>query len=300
MNLDKAESWIISSHAWLTARTSKARAHAYHYRVSYTALALLIFLTGLVTSLLSLQWDEIEIRPLLIVANILFLAPLTIALKAISLQTAGRIVDQELTFKSAFGACALATVSNVLPIPAGTAIQSAALIKKGATLRKGGGVIIFGNIVSLAIVLAVLGVSLSENGHPIGTIPLSLGLGLLCFFSFLVIRVSCITLAAYFMAIRIARILLMILRVYISFLAIGVGIQMTQAASFTGAIVLGSATVVAPAGLGVSEALAALIAAAVSVSPPAAFVAVALNRLITLFVAGIFTASTLNFLKRDI
>lgn len=298
MNFNRAENWIVDSLADLKARTSTARSHASRYNRLYTFLALFVFLSGVLISLYSLDWSNIRIYPALIAVNVLLYAPLTIILKAISLQTAGRVIDQQLRFKSAFGASALATISNVLPIPAGTAIQSAALMKKGATLSRGGGVIVFGNVVSFSVVAVVLGISLYNNGRDIGVVIMTVGLVLLALFSVVTIRASRTVLAAQFMGIRIARVLLMVARIHISFLAIGIGIELTQAASFTAAIVLGSATVFVPAGLGVSEALAALTAVAVSVSPAAAFIAVAMNRLVTLSVAAIATAFMLNSLRR--
>lgn len=277
---------------------SKARKHASAYRTLYSSLALLLFLTGLLLSLYSMNLEDVRLRPVPIAANIILCAPLSLALKAISLQAAAQVIGQQLTFKAAFRASSIATVSNILPIPAGTAVQSAALIKEGASISRGGAVVVFGNFVSIAIVLAVFGIGLLANGHHSGIFLTSIGLISLGLCLIVTMRVSDGMAASRFMGTRIARVCLMIARVQISFLSIGFSIELTQAASFSAAIVLGSAVIIAPAGLGVSESLAAMTALAVSVVPAAAFIAVALNRLTTLLVAALAAACMIGIRHR--
>jgi len=286
MNLNTTESWLADTVRSTKALTSKVRSHTSAHRTLYCSLALLLFLSGLLLSLYSMELEDIRLRPIPIAANILVCAPLSLALKAISLQAAAHVIGKNITFKAAFQASSIATISNVLPIPAGTAVQSAALIKEGASISRGGAVVMFGNFVSMAIVSVVLGIGLSANGHQIGILIMCIGLIALGLSLTVTMRVSNRMAASRFIGTRIARVCLMIVRVQISFLAIGFSIGLTQAASFTAAIVLGSAVVIAPAGLGVSESLAAMTALAVSVVPAAAFIAVALNRLTTLLVAA--------------
>ena len=264
----------------------KIQIHASRYRLYYYSLAGVIFVIGLLVSLYSIEFDKVQIRVAPLLLNAFVGAPLAIALNALSLQTAGRVIGRRIKFPTAFHVCAVATASNVLPMPAGTVIQSAALVAKGASIKKSGGIVILGNFISLALASSILGVSLFVNGHALSWAFLLVGLALFFVSMGFMLRVASVAESALFIGVRVVRIVLMVFRIQISFLVIGLNVGLLQAASFTGAIMLASTVAVIPSGLGVGELFAALIALGVSVLPAAAFVAVALNRLTTLIVAG--------------
>jgi len=262
-------------------------------------LALVIFVLGLFLSFMSIDAEDVTLRSVPLLVNFIVGAPLAIAMNAVSLQMAGRVVGQAVGFRSAFHTCATATAANVLPIPVGAFLQSAVLVGHGATIFSSGLVIILGNIVLLTLVSILLGFNLISVYPSAGWSLVATGfIGLMVCIVFLC-RFHDWKLASAFLGTRIARILLMVVRLKLSFFAIGLDVSLLDASAFTGAVVLGATVAVVPAGLGVSESLAALTALAISIGPAIAFIAVALNRVSTLVIAALLAGLLFVFSPAD-
>lgn len=277
-------------HSRIAEVSGAIREHAVRYRVFYIFLALVLFLGGLWVSVRSIDASELDVAMLPLLLNALVGAPLAIALNAFSFQAAGQVIGQRVRFMSAFHTCATATASNLLPVPAGTVLQSAALVKHGGGLANSGLIIIIGNVVLMAIVSVLLGCSL-VSGYPRAGITLVLVGGLVLLSCVVqIFRSRNLGTAAFFVGARASRIFLMVLRIQLSFLAIGTSITLLDAAGFTAAVVLGTVVAVVPAGIGVSESLGALTAVAIAIAPGAAFIAIALNRISTILVAALMAA----------
>ena len=85
---------------------------------------------------------------------------------------------------------------------------------------------------------------------------------------------------------RLSGLALIALRLYLAFGVLSVAVPFAQTMPFVLATIAGSAAAIAPAGLGISEALAALAATAMAVSPAAAFLAVGLDRIVHLLLSA--------------
>jgi hypothetical protein len=68
---------------------------------------------------------------------------------------------------------------------------------------------------------------------------------------------------------------------------IGTPVNIIDAAVFSLAVSIGTSVSIVPAGLGISESLASIIAGTVGIDPAIAFIATASNRLVTLVASGI-------------
>ncbi|MFO7904728.1 MAG: hypothetical protein R6U98_18835 [Pirellulaceae bacterium] len=262
--------------------------HARAHSRAYYLIAGAVFVGGMFVSawVLALDWGSLELKWLLM--NLFVGAPAAIALNAIGLRISANIVGVSLSFGAAFRTCCIAICSNLLPIPAGTLIQASSLASRGGSTLQSGIIILVGNALSLAIVLALVGAILllviPEAGIPL----LLLGIALLATCSVFILKRSSVSTASAFIATRCLRTVVMVLRIQLSFMIIGFSVSALDAAVFSGALVVGTTLSVFPGGLGVSEALAALLALATAVAPGAAFLATALNRLATLAFAGMF------------
>lgn len=283
---------IAQAEAFLTANHRRLGLHARRHRVVYGAIAFALFCFGFVVSAVTidLEWRILEVGWLSV--NLLIGAPVAIGLNAMSLRVSAGIVDASLTFPVAFRTCCIALCSNLLPIPAGTVIQASSLASRGGSVLHSGFVVLLGNAIGLALAVLIVGAILFA-AHPSAGIPL-LATGMLGVTTGAILiymrTTSGTTLA--FIAVRLLRVIVIVLRIYLSFLAIGLAVAALDAALFAGAVVMGSVFVVFPSGLGISESIAALLALATTVSPGSAFLATALNRLITLAFASTYLLIT--------
>lgn len=261
--------------------------HAKRYRIIYTLLALVIFAGGLWLSVRSLELNNLDLQFAPLLVNLLIGAPTAIALNAVGFQLAGRIIHTNVGFVNAYRICAVATASNVLPIPAGTVFQSAALTVRGATIGRSGGIIVLGNLASLAIVAALVGAILSSELPLLGAMLVVISLCVLTIACMIVWRLANTRTATTFLALRLARTLVLVLRIQLSFMIIGLSVPLFEAAAMSGAVALGTTVALFPAGLGISESLAALTAMVLSVSSAAAFLTTAVNRMTTIVYAAV-------------
>ena len=95
--------------------------------------------------------------------------------------------------------------------------------------------------------------------------------------------------AAGILALRLVGVALSGLRLTCAFYIIGQTIHYADAFPFAFASILGTASSLAPAGLGISEALAAAIATLSGIGSAAAFLAVGINRIVGIAISGILT-----------
>jgi hypothetical protein len=102
---------------------------------------------------------------------------------------------------------------------------------------------------------------------------------------------------------RLFGLVLFAARLMLSFVALSLSVPLLDTLPFAFASIAGSASSIAPAGLGVGEAMAGMIAHSVAVAPAAAFLAVAINRIgglaATAVVASILELASPRFPKSD-
>ena len=99
-------------------------------------------------------------------------------------------------------------------------------------------------------------------------------------------RKSTAAFALRLVAVRMVQLLVSVVRIYVVFLAIAVPVGMSEATVFLIANPLGTSMSIVPAGIGISEGIGAALAVLVSVPSAAAFLALALNRVLGLACCG--------------
>jgi hypothetical protein len=267
----------------------RARSFSARYRRPLTIAAAILFVAGSFWSLssLHLQFAELRIVPALLL--LLLFGPISVAYGALGLLLLGSCGKVPLNLGKALRIDACAQLAEALPLPGGAIVRSGALIRAGAkplessalVLASAGTGAVMLPLASLpAIALLLGGVALGSTAawwlaRKAG--PRTMGLMLLH---------------------RCAGLLINAARLKCAFAILAVTLPLPRCLPFALATIAGSAASIAPAGLGVSESLGALVASSLSVAAPAAFLAVALNRLLALLSAGLFVLGSQTFVPQ--
>lgn len=246
--------------------------------------ALLVFLAGCAWSIqeMHLSWSRLEWRAGALA--LLFVAP-SLWLNALELRLCACVLGQPLPMQRALFYSNVATLSNLLPLPGSVIVRGGALMRGGASLAASSQILL-----AAAMIWLVLAAGISAATLLPGVPGLAAGLGALLLVGAIaawIARRSNVRMAIAFVTIRIALLALTIARLFFCFAMMGAAIAPGAVAIYTVASILGAATGIFPAGLGISEAIAAALAAIVGAAPAAAFLSVGLNRLLGLIGSGL-------------
>jgi hypothetical protein len=189
---------------------------------------------------------------------------------------------------------AYAYLAEVLPLPGGAIVRFGALMDAGGNVRNSASLVLLTAVLWIALAFVGAGIAMwSQSRHLawplliIGTICAAGTGGWLWRFAGPLITTQTILH-------RLIGIALIGLRLKFAFAALGTTIAFSETFPFVLTMLLGSASLVAPSGLGVSEALAALIATTVSYSPNVAFLATGIDRFFCLTGCAILAVITLT------
>lgn len=250
--------------------------------------ALILFLVGLGWSFHEMKIDPSMLRWLPILFAVIFTVP-SLWFNALELQLCARAAEARINITDAIGYSNIATWANLLPLPGSVLVRGGALVKNGASLARSGAVVVASGLLWLAIAcgLSTAGIvwvrSSVEAAFMVGWIflvPVCATVGWIWWLS------DAMT-ALAFVAIRPVLLALMLGRLYWCFAAIGVSVGPVDVAVYSAASVLGSAAGIVPAGLGASEAIAAMLALFVGALPAAAFLSLGLSRVVGLACSGL-------------
>lgn len=269
-------------------RVMHLRKAAARWRVHLIVAAAALFAVGLGVSIgsLDLTWNQVSTGPALL---ILFgLGPLTLVTASISLQLSATAVGRQISFRDGLSVAAIGSIAEMLPLPGGAMVRGAALMRAGAGVRESTWIVTLSAVLMLSMATALGSAPLIAAGSGVGFLFLVAGSGGTLVSAIWIARRARTSLALAMVALRLVILVLGVARVSAAFAAIGLAIRPIEATLFVISSTLGNAISIVPAGLGISEAIAAALALLVELSPAAAFVAVALNRVLDLIVSGIF------------
>lgn len=261
------------------------------YRAPALACALFVFMIGCAVSyvqldvrLSDLRWGPLAILACLIAPSLIY-GGFGLVLLAQSAGLSMRLGRATVT-------SAYAYLSELLPLPGGAIVRTGALVRAGGSVRTSS---------LLVLLTAILWIALAIIGAGLTLLPTSLGFAwplllvgttaaggvLRWLWAMTGARVTTLTFLH-----RVFGIALTALRLQFAFAALGVSIAFSDTLPFVLALLLGSASSIAPAGLGVSEALAAMAATTSQYSPATAFLAVGLDRLLCLAGCALVTSTS--------
>lgn len=213
---------------------------------------------------------------------------IAIALNCCEFILCGRMIGQRISWRIAVETTVVGGVANMLPLPGGMLVRIAALKSAGASVSRGGGVTLLAAMTWLGIASAYSGVWLVACGHA--------ALGSTVFLSGAAITAAAFRLGMavsggwrlplQLCCVRAALTLFDALRLLLCFAALGDAAHFSQVSVLTVSSFLGAAFSLVPAGLGIREGAAALIAGLVGLTASSAYLATSLNRVLGLLVAA--------------
>lgn len=261
------------------------------HRGPLLAGALILFVFGTWLSFNQLGIAPNELHGWTLIAQIL-LSPLSLLYAGIGMHLLARSAGTAMPLGKATALSAWATLAEALPLPGGAMIRAGALMAAGTGLAQSSALVLANAL--LWISLAALGCGMVLFGHGLsGAVLLVLAGGAGSAITFVWLeRTAGLALALQTAIHRLSGMALIAIRLSFAFLTLGVFVPLADTLPFALANIAGSAASIAPAGLGISESLAAAAAGTVKVAPGAAFLAVGLDRLICLAASGILALAT--------
>ena len=267
-------------------KTVKKRLHK-HRRIMLL-LGVIVLVGGLCWAVVQLDFDPRRIQPLPLLA-VLGIAVVSMTLNGVELALCGRATGHRLPLSSAIPYAGIATFANLAPVPASMIVRGGALMSVGAKGRDTASVILAAGLLWLVMALFVAALYLFT-----GVLLWSAGLGALIatalIWRWIAVRGTA-AVAWGFLAVRAGLIGLTMVRLFLCFSAIDQAVPFVQTGIYLFAGIIANAAGIVPAGLGITETIGAAMASLVGASGAAAFLALSVNRLVTLLVAGLMALS---------
>jgi hypothetical protein len=276
----RARAWFGAS--GLRARAAAARRWLDSNRNSLFVFSLTIFVAGMAWSISELHLDPARIDLVAVAVLLLLFGPGTVIYAAVGLTISAQAVGTRMPFRRAFRFAAAAGLAEALPVPGGALVRGAALVRSGASMAGSAWIVMLAAILWVALAAMAAAAGLMAHGSPAApAVGLSGTAGAALCIIWIARRASlrCAMVMTFH---RLVGLAISLARIIIAFLAVGLVVDPAASAVFTFASILGTASSIAPAGLGISEALAAAMAGAVAIDPAYAFLAVGLNRILAL------------------
>jgi hypothetical protein len=265
--------------AGLTSRAKRLQQRLHRWQKPLLAVATIAVIVGCALSLdaLDLRWSDVRLAPLLTMA--LLIIPASIAYSALNMMLMGRAANVPVDFRLGVKVSVFAQIADLLPIPGGAIVRTAALIRAGGSTGRSAELVVAFSLLWIACAAAAAGLALAEHGLPAHALAATAAMSALAICGWLAARYGA-TIAATAAALRLLGVALVATRLMLAFAVIGTALPWLDSATFAFATILGSAASLIPAGLGVGEALSALAAGPAGIAPAAAFLAAALSRLL--------------------
>jgi uncharacterized membrane protein YbhN (UPF0104 family) len=259
------------------------RIWTFKYRQILFCLAATTFAVGVAWAVIALKIDPQELNYQTLCA-VLSLSLMSILFNVTELQLCAQAIGSRLSFRSAAIFSTTATVANILPVPASVLLRGAALRSVGAEWSQAGGILLAASLMWLTMAVAISGYAITSGKSALAIVlTSSLGTALIVAW---ICQLSNLKIALAFMLVRVAMLGLLVLRLWFCFATLNVAVELSDVGAFALSGIIGNAFVIFPAGMGISEVLGALMAGFVQQSPEAAFLVLAINRIVGLGFSG--------------
>ncbi|RUW52578.1 hypothetical protein EOA32_12360 [Mesorhizobium sp. M1A.F.Ca.ET.072.01.1.1] len=244
-------------------------------------VAISIFAGGLLLAIQSMPGLFERLNAIPFVFLVMVAVPATAALNALELQIMAAMAKKNMAWANAFEIGVFSSAANMLFLPAGLLSRAAALRAHGVGLRFGGSLILFFMALWFGAAFGYSGLFLLALGH----MKIGAGfatVGLLCTGASIVFLVrlrSGWRLVVSALAIKLAGLILEAFRLCLAASALGIGLGFNQASTFSIASIIGTLTSLVPAGLGITEAITALLSPLADIDSVAGFLIAGTNRI---------------------
>jgi len=258
--------------------------------------ALAVFVAGLAWAIRATPDLKLSLSIWPLVLLLFLSAPLGTLLNTAELFILSRIAGGPMSWRTSAELTVYTSAANMLPLPGGVVTKLAGMKAHGVSYRTASTVIVLSFLAWAGFTFLLSGWALLLLAQPaIGALFGLIGMVLLVACGFGYARYRDWPRVAFVALLRIVYFAVEVLRYMAAFAAIGIWLNWMQCATFVVASVVGAAVVIAPQGLGVSEASAALLATLVGVGAGMAFIAAALQRVVRLVGLSLITAAFIAF-----
>lgn len=260
------------------------------------AAALIVFGVGLLLAVRAtpVLGSELQIWPLLLLT--LLSAPLGTILNTVELHALSRIARGPMSWRTSAELTVYTSAANMLPLPGGVVTKLAGMKAHGVSYGTASAMVVLSFLAWAGFTFLLSGCALFVLGQPaIATLFGIVGVALLIVCGIGYARYRDWRRVAIIALLRMVYFAVEVLRYWLAFATIGVSLSLMQCATFVVASVVGAAVVIAPQGLGISEASAALLATLIGVGAGMAFIAAALQRVVRLVGLSAITALFIAF-----
>jgi hypothetical protein len=258
-------------------------------------LAIALFVCGTAYSLITLDvnWTRSGLFAMAVLT--LGMGVVMLVYSALSLVLMAQACGKRISFGAALRVSSNAQMAEALPLPGGAIVRTVALVEVGASIKNSVVLVVSTALLWIALASVATGAILLGQLPTVGALLLAGGSTLAIPALFLIGRKGGLLNASLTLLLRIAGIGIAALRLSLAFAVIDIALPLPNAMPYALAAIAGSASSLVPGGLGVSEALGALMASAIDASPQSAFLALAINR-IAQFVGTAMFAPVIEFL----
>jgi hypothetical protein len=255
-------------------------------RLTLFIVALLVFCVGCFYSFrhLAISPSDLHFGSLAILA--LLIAP-SLLYGGVGLILLARSAGFSMPIGRATTIAAYAYLAELLPVPGGAIVRVGTLVNAGGTMRKSTTLVMLAAVLWMALAFIGAGVTLLWQSHYFAWPLLLMGVISTAGSIAWLWSIAGAAITAQTLVHRLVGLGLIGIRIKFAFAAFGTSIGFTESFPFVLAILLGSASSIAPAGLGVSEALASLMAVTGNFPPTVAFLATGTDRFLSLLGCGI-------------
>ncbi len=252
-------------------------------------LFFVVFIAGFIWAFnrLELRLEDIDFIYALLI--FLILAPANLLVAGYTLCLSAEMLKKSIPYKESFFISSIAAFSEVLPLPGGGIVRGAALVRAGATVQDSAWVVGVNGLITLTSIFLLVSAPLIYVGNALGYICFAIGLAMLVAVLWWMRKNVDGHLIWKSFFIRAVMLAISTARLLAAFYMINYAIEVEAALMFLLTTSLSTAVAIAPAGLGLNEMLAAALAVYIHVDPAAAFMAVSLNRLLGLAIAGLLS-----------
>ncbi|MBF9149901.1 hypothetical protein [Novosphingobium jiangmenense] len=262
------------------------------HRASLLIAATALFACGSWYAFRSLGLSPLDLDLRALLATVL-LMPLSLLYSGLGLVLLSRCVGAKTSLQQATTIASYGTLAEALPVPGGAMVRVGALMAAGASATRSSLLVLMTAVLWIALASLGCGFALWLHQAPASWLLASVGLvGVIMTVSWLARHVGA-KLTLLTVGHRFSGLVLIAVRLHFALLCLGLLVPPINTLPFALANIAGSAASIAPAGLGISESLAALVAGSVKVAPAAAFLAVGLDRLACLAASALAVLASL-------
>lgn len=270
---------------------ARARSPSPRVRGALMLVAGLAVAAGVVWSLATLDIGLADLRPAWVAVLVIAISPATIWANAAELRVMTRIVapgGRAMGWLAALRTVLVATAANLLPLPAGAVVRIQAMRAEGVTTARATSINVVGAGAWVSAGLLVAGLA-ALGAAPLGAIGLALAVAAAGLATTVVLTSRLTTIGTpravgQLLAVETATALIHGVRLVVVLLALGIDVSLRQGLVLGAATPLAAAAGIFPSGIGLAEALTAVIAPLVALPAAAGFAATAFGRVVGLLV----------------